>query len=135
MDFMNIVIKELSGQATSYSVAGNSSLKESDILFQFMFNELTVKILKNVFYFSLLLLIIFTIIAIVKQEWDNRVNGKLSSIKKVFRKMILSIFTMIITPFILIVSIIFSNVVFALILDVVVKIFDVFCVENHFILI
>lgn len=111
MDFMNIVIKELSGQATSYSISGNSNLAESDILFQFLFNEITLKIFRAVFIFSILLLIIFTIIAIVKQEWDNRVNGKLSSIKKVFRKLLISLFTMLIVPFILIVGIVFSNVV------------------------
>lgn len=113
MDFMSIIIKELSGQASSYSLKGNSNFFESDILFQFLFNEVTIKILKAVFAFSILLLIIFTIMTIVKQEWQAHIDGKVASIKKVFRKVIISIFTMIITPFILIVGIVFSNVVLA----------------------
>lgn len=121
MDFMNIIIKELAGQATSYSVKGNSNLAESDILFQFLFNEVTLKILRAVFIFSILLLIIFTIVAIVKQEWDNRMTGKLSSIKKVFRKLLLSIFTMLIVPFILIVGIVFSNVILSSVMSAFTK--------------
>jgi len=77
MDFMNIVIRELSGQAANYSVSGNTNLEESDILFQFLFNELTMKMLRYVFVFALLLLIIFTIMAMVKQEWQSHISGEL----------------------------------------------------------
>lgn len=110
MDFMNIIIKELSGQAVNYASEGNSNLLESDILFRFLFNDLTIKILKSVFIFSLLLLIIFTIVAIFKQEWENRAKDKVGNFKKVLRKTVLAIFTMIITPFIVIIGIVFSNV-------------------------
>lgn len=113
MDFMNIVIKNMAGQATNYSISGNSNLAENDILFQFLFNELTLKILKYVFVFSALLLIIFTIMAIIKNEWQNHITGKQNSIKKILRKTLLSIFTTLIVPFILIVGIVFSNVVLA----------------------
>lgn len=111
MDFMNVVIRELSGQAANYSVSGNTNLEESDILFQFLFNELTIKILKYVFVFALLLLIIFTIMAIVKQEWQSHISGELKNVKKILKKVLLSIFTMLIVPFVLIVGIVFSNVV------------------------
>lgn len=110
MDFMNIVIKNLAGQATNYSISGNSNLAENDILFQFLFNELTLKIFRYVLVFSALLLIIFTIMAIVRNEWQNHITGKQNSIKKIFRKVLISIFTTLIVPFILVVGIVFSNV-------------------------
>ena len=103
MDFMNIIVKQLSGQATNYSnLSSNASLEETDILFQFLFNEVTLRILRNVFIFALVLLIIFSIIAIVKQEWENHINGKQNSVKKIFRKIIISVFSLIIVPFVVI---------------------------------
>lgn len=128
MDFMGMIIKELSGQASISSLTKNSNYFESDILFQFLFNDTTISILKAVFAFSILLLIIFTIIAIVKQEWQAHIEGKVASIKKIFRKVLLSIFTMIITPFILIVGIVFSNVILASALNAFTKGSDVFSI-------
>ena len=110
LDFMNIVIRELSGQASTYSLSTNASLEESDILFQFLFNELIVKILGNVFVFAFLLIIIFTIMAIVKQEWQAHITGELKNIKKIFKKVLQALFTMIIVPIVMIVGIVFSNV-------------------------
>ena len=83
MDFMNIVIKNLSGQSSAFSLKDNSNLAESDILFQFLFNDLVVKMFQAVLIFSFLLLIVFTIMAIVKNEWQNHITGKQNSIKKV----------------------------------------------------
>lgn len=112
MDFMNIIVKQLAGQATNYSnLSSNASLEETDILFQFLFNEVTLRILRNVFIFALVLLIIFSIIAIVKQEWENHINGKQNSVKKIFRRIIISVFSLIIVPFVVILGIVFSNVI------------------------
>ena len=111
IDFMNIMIKELSGIAGSYSLSQNASLEESDILFKFLFNELTLKILRNVFIFALLLIIIFTIMAIVKQEWQAHIQGEVKNVKKIFKKVLQAIFTMLIVPIIMIVGIVFSNIV------------------------
>ena len=113
MDFMNIVIKNLSGQASAFSLKDNSSLMESDILFQFLFNDFVVKMFTAVLIFSFLLLIIFTIMAIVKNEWQNHITGKQNSIKKILRKTLISVFTSMIVPFILIIGIVFSNVILA----------------------
>lgn len=110
IDFMNVLIKELSGQTAKFSLSNNSNLEESDILFKFLFNELTLKTLGNVFVFAIILIIIFTIMAIVKQEWQSHISGELKNIKKIFKKVLQAIFTMLIVPIIMIVGIVFSNI-------------------------
>lgn len=117
MDFMSIVIKQLSGQATAYNLKENANLQESDILFQFLFNEVTLKVLRGAFVLGLILLVIFTIMAIVKTEWQNHIEGKLGNVKKIFRKLLISLFSMLIVPFILIVGIVFSNVILSSIMS------------------
>ena len=111
MDFLMVIVSELSGQAQSFDMAkANSNLESSDVLFKFLFNSLTLKILKRVFIYSLLLLIIISIIAIVKNEWQRAQDEKARDAKAIIVKMAKSILVMFLTPFVVIVGIIFSNV-------------------------
>lgn len=113
IDLMNVVIKQLAGQASNYTIKNSTSIAENDILFKFLFNDITLRIFRAVLIFSILLLIIFTIMAIVKQEWQNHINGKQDSVRKVFKKVVLALFTLLVVPFVLVISIVFSNVLLA----------------------
>ncbi|MBP3631386.1 MAG: hypothetical protein J6J23_07920, partial [Clostridia bacterium] len=111
MDFLMVIVSELSGKAQSFDLAtANSNLENSDIIFKFLFNSLTLKILKRVFIYSILLLIIISIIAIVKNEWARATDEKARDAKQIIAKALKSVFVMFITPFFVIVGIIFSNV-------------------------
>ena len=111
MDFIMVIISELSGQAQSFDLAQvNSNLENSDIIFKFFFNSLTVKILQRVFIFSLLILIIITIVAIIKNEWQRATDEKARDTKAIVAKALKSVFMMVFTPFVVIVGIVFSNV-------------------------
>ncbi len=113
MDLTMVIINSLTGQATAFDLSKNSNLTETDVLFRFLLNETTLKILRRVFYFSLLLLLIATIVAIVKNEWDKNASGKGMSHMQFFRKVLMSLFWMFLTPFVLIVGILAVNVLLA----------------------
>lgn len=112
MDFLMVVITEMSGQASDFKLSEvNTNLENADILFKFFFNSLTIKILTRVFYFSLLLLIIITIIAIVRNEWKRATDDNARDAKVLVVKALKSLFGMFLTPFIIIIGIVFSNVI------------------------
>lgn len=111
MDFLMVIVSELSGQAESFDLArANTNLESSDIIFRFFLNSLTMKILKRVFIYAILLLIIFSIIAIVKNEWLRATDDKARDVKVIIVKSVKSIFVMFLTPLIVIAGILFSNV-------------------------
>ncbi len=112
MDFLMVIVSELSGQAQAFDMAkANSNLESSDIIFRFFLNSVTMKILKRVFIFSILVLILVSIIAIVKNEWQRATDDKARDAKVIIVKSLKSLLMMFITPFVVIVGIIFSNVV------------------------
>ncbi len=111
MDFLMVIVTELSGKAQSFDLStANSNLESSDIIFKFFFNSLTMKILKRVFIYSILLLIIISIIAIVKNEWARATDEKARDAKQIIVKSLKSLFMMFVIPFFCIVGIVFSNV-------------------------
>lgn len=114
MDFVMVIISELSGQAQGYDMnAVNSNLENSDILFRFLLNSYTITILKRVFVYALFILILITIFAIVMNEWRNATQNQTNTYKKTLFRTLNSIFMMFLLPFIVIVGIIASNVILA----------------------
>lgn len=113
MDLFMVVINSLTGQATAFDLSKNTNLTETDILFRFLLNETTLKILRRVFYFSIFMLIIVTIIAVIKNEWDKNASGKGMSHMQILKKVFMSLFWMFLTPFVLIVGILAANVILA----------------------
>lgn len=113
MDLFMVVINSLTGQATAFDLSKNTNLTETDILFRFLLNETTLKILRRVFYFSIFILIIVTIIAVIKNEWDKNANGKGMSHMQILKKVFMSLFWMFLTPFVLLVGILAANVILA----------------------
>ena len=107
IDFVYTVVRQLVGINPDSS--GTSFLIEDDIIFKFLSGEYFIPLMKYMIGFCLVLLIVFTIIAIIKSEYDYTVYGKDNSKKQVFVKTLQAIFLMILVPFIAIGSIIASN--------------------------
>ncbi len=114
MDFIMVIISELSGQAQGYDMSEvNSNLENSDILFRFLLNSYTLTILKRLFIYALFLLILITIFSIVMNEWKNATKSESNTYKNTLVRSLGSIFMMFFLPFIVIVGIISSNVILA----------------------
>lgn len=114
MDFVMVIISELSGQAQGFDMEEvNSNLENSDILFRFLLNSYTLTILKRLFIYALFLLILITIFSIVMNEWKNATKSETNTYKNTLIRSLGSIFMMFFLPFIVIVGIISSNVILA----------------------
>ncbi len=112
MDLVMVIISELTGQAGAYDLSvANSNLEQSDILLSYLLNSFTLNILWRIALFSIFLLILITIFALVINEWKNASGGKGGDYKKVIVRSLKSFFTMLVTPFFVILGILFSNVI------------------------
>lgn len=112
VDLIMVCVAELSGQSSSYSISSNSNLESTDIIFRFFLNEKVLDFLRKIFWFAFFVLILATIVALVKNEWNNaNSDDKVKSPGRVLRNTIMSLLWMFLTPFIVIVSIVFCNVI------------------------
>ncbi|MEG1581916.1 MAG: hypothetical protein RR334_02005, partial [Clostridia bacterium] len=111
LDFLFVIVQELAGQNTgsilNSPTIGDASTK--DILLRFLFSPTTISVLKALFILSIVLLIIFTIIALIKTEYSSVVNDADNSKMPVFRNVLKSLFLMLFVPIIAIGGIIVSN--------------------------
>ncbi len=107
IDFIYTFVRQLVG--ISIDSSGTSFLLEDDIIFKFLSGEFFLPLMKYMLGFCFLLLIVFTIIAIVKNEYDYTVYGRSNDKKQVLVKSLQAVFLMILVPFIVVGSIIGSN--------------------------
>lgn len=111
VDLIMVCVSELSGQASSYAISQNSNLESTDILFRFFLNEKVLTLLRRIFWFAIFVLILATIVALVKNEWNNaNSDDKVKSPGRVLRNTIMSLLWMFLTPFLVIVAVVFCNV-------------------------
>ncbi|MBP3630580.1 MAG: hypothetical protein J6J23_03725, partial [Clostridia bacterium] len=92
------------------------SFKDSDLIVKLITSETVLKLFRSVLILSGVLLIIFCIISIVKSNFDSAMgadDGKEGQAQKVMKKAVKSIFFCFLTPFLLIVGILGSNVLLA----------------------
>lgn len=103
-------------QVITYKIAGidNDLEKIIDLpIFKFLLNETVLKVIGAVLILGFLILIISTIVAIVKSEYNDAVEGKgdgKNGAYKALGQAAISVFLIVITPFIMIIAIIFSSV-------------------------
>lgn len=109
IDFMFAIIREFLGLTSTYE--GISSI-EDDKVFAFLMQDSIKQILKSVIIIGLVLIIVFSIIAIAKTEFKNIV-GESNSKKRVLVDTLKSLFFMIIMPLLFIFGIMLSNVIVA----------------------
>lgn len=118
VDFFQFFVGKLAGIDTwsTKNNVGRVSLTDTDVIFRFLLSDQVIKILTAIFGLAIVLLIIFTIIAIVKTDYAAAVDadGKADGSKRgVLKKAGRSLFVMFIVPFVLIFGILSSNAILA----------------------
>ena len=104
-------------QVITYKIAGIDTDLEKIVdmpIFRLILNETVLNLMGSIIILSLVILVVATILAIIKSEYKIAMEDKgdkKSVAYKVFGKSCISLFLMIITPFILIIAVIFSSVV------------------------
>ena len=123
VDFLQYFIQKLIGLDYWLSEAPKSfkGATESDLLFTFLYNDTVQRVFRAMIAVFFILLIIFTIFAIVKQEWTYATGGFESkegnSKVKIMRDSIKAIALVLVFPVILLVGIISSNAILASIVN------------------
>lgn len=117
IDFMQFLVQKLAGIEIYMNLdkLDLENLKQTDIVFRFLFSDTVVDVLKKVFTVFLVLLIVFTIFAIIKNEYSSAMGGKGDSIdhKKSWIAAGKAILTVLLVPMFLIAGIIGSNAILA----------------------
>ena len=123
VDFMQYFIQKLIG-LDYWLTDGSKSFKgatDSDMLFSFLYNDTVQRVFRAMIALFFVLLIVFTIFAIVKQEWTYATGGfegkEGNSKVKIMRDSIKAIALVFVFPIILLVGIISSNAILASIVN------------------
>lgn len=107
VDFFFVFVRQFLGIEADYTSL--ESLTD-DKIFDFIFNDTVLKIIKYVIIIGLILIILFSIIALLRAEYGNISSGETSK-KQVLVSALKSCFLMVIVPLLFIFSIICSNAV------------------------
>ncbi len=120
VDFLQYFIQKLIGldywlSNSKYTLEGATG---NDLLFNFLFNDTVQKVFRALLGVFFVLLIIFTIFAIVKQEWsyitgNDFGNGKGNSKGQILRGSLKAIALVLVFPIVLCAGIISSNAILA----------------------
>lgn len=109
IDFIFVFVRQLIGMNTDFTSI--EEVTQGDIIFQFIFNENVVKIIRNLLIFSIVLLILFSIFAILKSEFDYATGREAQGTKNIIANALRSLFLMALVPLVAIGSIIMSNAI------------------------
>lgn len=116
IDFMQYLVQKLAGIEVYMNMEkfDPESLKQSDIVFRFLFSDAVTKVLKSVMVVFIVLLIVFTIFAIIKNEYKAATTGddKLDHRKSLYAAF-KAIITVILVPIMLVMGIMGSNAILA----------------------
>lgn len=120
IDFCFIIIKQMGGLNTDFSSL--DSIIEGDIVFQFIFNETVVDLIKGLFGLAIVVIIVLGIIAIIKSEFsavaDTKNSGEIKNDKgEIWKRIIESVFLLVLVPIVFIGSMILSNAVLQTLLN------------------
>ena len=103
-------------QVITYKVAGIDTDLENIVnlpIFKLLLNDTILKLMGTLLIVGLVLLILATIVAIVKSEYEAALEDKKdakSTAYKTIGKSCIALFMMVITPFLVVIAIIFSSV-------------------------
>ena len=112
VDFLAIAVKELAGQNTVSDLANIKKATEVDMVFRFIFDSTVWNIFKAIVGLAIVLLIVFTIVAVLKNEYDAFLGGAEDNSKgQIVRRMLTSVFLILIVPFVAFAGVLLSNAV------------------------
>lgn len=110
LDFVYIFIRQLIGINADSS--GKAAFQiDDDIIIKFLSGDYFITLMKYMLGFCLVLLIVFTIIAIIRSEYNYVIRGESNDKKQVMAKTLQALFLMVIVPFIVVAAIISSNAI------------------------
>lgn len=116
IDFMQFLVQKLAGIEVYMNMEkfDPESLKQSDIVFRFLFSDAVTKVLKSIMVVFIVLLIVFTIFAIIKNEYKAATTGddKLDHRKSLYTAF-KAIITVVLVPIMLVMGIMGSNAILA----------------------
>lgn len=107
IDFIFIFIRQFVGINADFS--NLNSINNSDVVFKFVMSDAVVSTVKGIFALSLVVIIVFSIFAIVKNEYLAATTGAPNSKKQVLVGTLKSLFMMILVPIMFIGSLTLSN--------------------------
>ncbi len=111
VDLFMAFIQQFSSNYSAYSFKELSDITDADMIVSFLFNPVFLKVFKTIIIVAFVLLIIFTIIALVKNEWKSATKGAGRKPMQFIRKMMISLFAFLFVPVLLVVGILASNIV------------------------
>lgn len=110
VDFFAIVIKELAGQNGIEELTNMTKLTETDMVFRFIFDSNIWRVFIAFVGLAILLLIVFSIVAMIKTEYESFLGGQEDNSKKqVLKNSLAGLFMIFIVPFLAFGGIILSN--------------------------
>ena len=111
-DIIFIYVQQLAGLNTDTTSMGAMFSKDSDMVFNMILSnsESVTKILRNLFVIVIVLLVVFSIIAIVKGQWGSLKNGP-TSVVPVLKNMVKTILLLFLTPVIALMGIAATNII------------------------
>lgn len=117
IDFLQFLVQKLAGIEVYMNMEkfDPESLKQSDIVFRFLFSDAVSKVLKSVMVVFIVLLIVFTIFAIIKNEYKAATTGGGDSLdhRKSWYAAFRAVITVILVPVLLVMGIMGSNAILA----------------------
>ena len=119
VDFLQYFIQKLIG-LDYWLKSGKKTIKgatDNDMLFKFLYNDMVQKVFRAMTAVFVVLLIIFTVVAIIRQEWGYITGGNFGDGKNsknaIILKSLKAIALVLVFPMILIVGVISSNAILA----------------------
>ena len=115
VDFFQFFVGKLAGIDTwsSKGDVGSVRLADTDVIFRFLLSDTVLKAFIAIVGIAIVLLIIFTIMAIVKADYNAATTDEEAKKGKILKKTGQALFVMLIVPFVLIFGILGSNAVLA----------------------
>ena len=113
VDIIFSYIKNLCGLNMDYTSISGIFAPESDMVFNLLITaeERATAILRNLIVITIIAIVIFTIIALVKSQFEAMRKSKPTSVMETIKKTIRAFVLLLITPFLAICGIVFSDLV------------------------
>lgn len=109
IDFGFVFIREFIGMNSDYD--NLTEMTEADMIFEFVFNETVINVIKGMIGLAIVLIIVFGIFAIVKSEYKYATEGGNNSKTPIFKNILKSFFLLIFVPVVAIGGIVMSNAI------------------------
>ena len=95
IDFIFVMVRQMAGMNEDFTKLSDI---DNDLIFKFVFNENVVRVIRGLIGFAIVLIILFAIIAILKNEYNYVATKGSNSKAGIFRDTLRSIFLLLFIP-------------------------------------